>query len=192
MSRQLPDDFGTCGMDPADLPTGDAPDYTGAVVTLLPSDPAAIAVADGDAPEQLHVTLMYLADDASTLADADVQKLADAVAQPAEQVGGPFEARVSGIGQLGADGATVMFLDSPEIEVLHQAVVLAVESTGVEVAEQWPSFVPHLTLVYEDAGSFAERAAELAGRVGSTVTLDRIGFHLASNVFERTLGAAHP
>lgn len=140
----------------------------GAILAMLPADPAAVAHPDGDPPEQLHVTMVYLADDVTTMTDAHRQGVTAALTQVAAAQPGPVTATVTGVQPLGDDQppATVLMLDSPELHQLRAAMQQALADHGVPVPpDSFPEFLPHLTVGY---GLDPE---QLADRVGSTLTL---------------------
>ncbi|MFC1410399.1 2'-5' RNA ligase family protein [Streptacidiphilus sp. N1-12] len=140
----------------------------GAIMAMLPADPAAVAHPDGDPAEELHVTLIYLTDDASTLTDAHRQGITDALTQVTGEYPGPVTATVTGVEPFGPQtpAATVLMLDSPELHQLRDALKGALDANDVPVPpEKFATFVPHLTVGY---GLDPEL---LADRVGSTLTL---------------------
>lgn len=158
-----------------------------AVIVLLPADPAAIAHPDGDPPEQLHVTLVYLGDD--DLSPEQVQEVQSALAPAAAMPA--IDALVSGAGVLGKDTAIVLLLESQEICDIHDACASACEQHMGE-AERFPNYIPHLTIGYPEDD--IERGEELLHHalpmVGDNISFDRLAIMNGDDVTEIPLGSA--
>lgn len=164
-------------------PPGDARQAQGgSMIALLPADPGSLVVEGGDPPEALHVTLAFLGEEGAELPEETLAAVQGAASEAAEAVG-PFEARVAGYGVLGeADPpATVLLLDAPELVAVHQAVWEALAGVA-GLPEQWPGWIPHLTLGY---GDLLEAAA---GFHGQTLSFDRIAVALGEEMTETALG----
>jgi hypothetical protein len=80
---------------------------------------------------------------------------------------GPFTVKVSGVALLGDDQASVLLLESKELVELYRWLMAhpAVE-TALKAGEQFPWWVPHLTIRYE--GGLLEDPPE-------TISFDRLG-----------------
>lgn len=157
----------------------------GGMIALLPADPEALAVEGGDPPEMLHVTLAFLAEAVAELSE-EAMAAASAAATEAAAITGPFEATVAGYGVLGSADppATVLFLQAPQLEALHEAVWAALADFGTEAfPEQHPGFVAHLTLGY---GDFLEAAAAWHNQ---TVAIDRIALVIGEEQTVTELGS---
>ena len=171
-------DFDEIAGDVADLleVVGYGTDHIGAMLALVPADAQdlAVDVADGDPPSQLHVTLGYLAASALTI---DAEQAAQAAMRAAvAAVSGPVTATVTSIGELGDEGAVVLFLEpTAELTAIHDAVWAVLDRSGVEFRENFSPWKPHLTLGYAptDAGRVDLTAAGQP-MVGSTVRFDQV------------------
>lgn len=149
---------------------------TGAMIALIPTDEDARRLAlDGfEAPEQLHLTLVYLGD-AVDFTPETRRQIIDVVESYAV---GPITARAFAVNVFNPDGdepALVLGVGNAgglELEQLHDAIYDAVhESDDYEVAENHTPWIPHVTLAYsEHPHELLQQAIE---RVG-LVTFDRI------------------
>jgi len=132
------------------LVNGERP--TGAMVALVPSNPEALVVPGGDPAGQLHVTLKYLPD-AADWDDERRQLVQEAVEAWANRQTGPFEATVTGVGPLGDEGAVVLFLDAPGLHDaradLNEDLTALPAPDGVDTADTYPTYRPHLTVGYD-------------------------------------------
>lgn len=158
---------------------------TKGMIALYPADPAALAVPDiGHPAEELHVTLAFLGD-VSSVDEDTVTVYRTAMESGAASYPGPIDATVSGVGQLGEEGAVVLFLESAGVMVVHSVVHAELDDAGVELPDQHPGFIPHLTLGYP--ADDAQRDQLLAaGRalMGSTFPISMIGLDLGDNPVE--------
>lgn len=114
---------------------------TGAVIVLVPSAGESVQEMAADA----HVTLAWLGEAADL--DAGARDDLAAVVQIVASEFTAFDAQVSGQAILGPDRATVLMVEAPEIAALRGRLVSAPPvQTAMENAEQFPHFVPHLTV----------------------------------------------
>ena len=119
------------------------------LVSLIPTDPATLAVDGGDPAENLHVTIAYLGKldrgHGDGLFDA-AEAAADAIAA---QVA-PFTAMVTAVGELCNDEppAMVLFLDAPGAAQARRLFESGVDGTLTPDACTYPDYKPHLTLGY--------------------------------------------
>lgn len=123
--------------------------HTGAMLALIPADPAAVAVPGGDDPADLHVTLANLGT-AAELSDRAIQVARDTAAGVA-YYHPPMEARVAGIGTLGADTppATVLLLNGEELDQARASVWEGLGELGWEAyTTQHQPWIAHLTQGY--------------------------------------------
>jgi len=119
---------------------------------FLPGEVAkALAVEDGEAPDELHVTMAYLG------RQSEIPNLAgiDAVLEKVAAESAPLTGELSGSGRFEAsessDGKDVLFktVDVPGLAELRVRVVEALKSAGYPVNEKH-GFTPHVTLRYLD------------------------------------------
>jgi hypothetical protein len=158
----------------------------GAVIVLLPADPAALAADDGDPAEELHVTLLYLSDE--TLPPDQYALVSEAVASCASMP--PIDADVSGAGMLGKDAAIVLILESQEIMDVRAQLKDACAAL-MNDAVQFPSFIPHLTIGYADSVEHGQSLLDhCLPMVGDVITLDRLACLNGDERHETPLGAA--
>lgn len=113
-----------------------------AAVVALPSE-GGLVHDIGD--EEKHATVAYLGEITPELA-GQREALEQHLQRVADQ-GAPFTASVSGVDELGDEGAKVWMLDSPELAQLHEAVF----EGPAEDASGYPSFTPHSTITYDTA-----------------------------------------
>jgi uracil-DNA glycosylase family 4 len=112
----------------------------------------AIAVADGEAPDKLHVTLAYLGR-MSEIGPDGLMSAADAIGQV---ISTPILRGVlSGIGRFAAtdssDGKDVLtrLVDVPGLNEMRARLCAALDARGVDYSRAH-DFTPHLTLAYVD------------------------------------------
>ena len=165
-------------------PAGDAaPDHgTSGMLALYPTDPAALAVDGGDPPEELHVTSVFLGSDVTSWEPEAIDGCrAGATAAAAST--GAFTASVAGAGVLGDEGAVVVFLNGAEFEPVRQAALAGLGD--VDIAEQHPNYIPHLTLGYAaDETAFASLMAAAQALVGSEIEFDVVGLSIGDDPVE--------
>ena len=172
----------------ADAPPDDAAAEddgpSGAIIALLPANPDSLTVPGGDPAEQLHCTVLYLTDDATSLPDEAYDFIAQTLAGGVP-LSSPITAKVTGVDTLGDDDppATVMHLDGgDQLAGLRDAARSAV-GEDVQVPEDtYPDYTPHLTLGY------GTDPAAHQDRVGQSVTFDRIALMRAGQVTAFPLG----
>jgi hypothetical protein len=158
----------------------------GAVIVLLPADPASIAAPDGDAQEELHVTMLYLSDD--ELPPDQYEQVSEAIASCAACP--PIDANTSGAGMLGEDAAIVLILESQEIVDLRAQLKDACAAL-MDDAVQFPSFIPHMTVGYAESVEQGDSLLHhVLPMVGDTITLDRLACLNGDERHEVPLGSA--
>lgn len=131
--------------------TIDGEPATGAMIALLPDEPDQLVVEGGEPVDALHVTLRYLGD-ADAWADEARNELAGMVAEWADKAQGGVRFTVSGVGELGDNGAGVLILNGA-VEGLQSVVAGAAEHVagqhGIDIPADYPNFVPHMTLRWD-------------------------------------------
>ncbi|HMJ78116.1 MAG TPA: phage minor head protein [Iamia sp.] len=180
-----------------DSTTGDP--HTGAMVALIPADPEAWAVAQGEPPEAIHLTLAYLGDGAD-IPDATF----DALLAQAEQLAAgqpPVEANVFGAAvwnMSGPEGCLVLSVGGADLEPLHAATWVTVQRAGVANGEaglwmppeQHSPWVAHVCLSYQPdpAGTVQQVAQQFEG----PITFDRLRVTRGAEAYDFTLAGAPP
>lgn len=107
-----------------------------------PDEAAALADPDGEAPETLHVTLVYIGE-----TDGPLEPIAEAL-RPVAAAHAPLEGVVGGYGQFEApDGSRVGILlpDVPGLVELRVAVTEALAERGIDYARSH-GFEAHITI----------------------------------------------
>lgn len=165
-----------------DTEEGDDDSRGGAIVALLPAETDPVWKASSEKPSA-HMTTIWMGE-ASDIADqaAIVEEVKLLAAEFA-----PFTAKVTSRGELGDDGADVLFLEPDETGMqIHDA--LLEEGTAVRAAhdavEQYPEWTPHVTLGYPDNPALADYEVTEE----STITFDRIAVWMGDEYSTFTLG----
>ncbi len=171
---------------PVDLSdaTIDGEPLDGAVITLQPANPDALAVPGGDPANVLHSTLKYLGK-AADWDDNEQAKAFNLAEQWATSQNGPFTATVSGVGTLGDNNAGVYFLDVPGLNDARTNLSDIIDTgTTPDTTDKYDGFHPHLTYGY---GYGIDAAPE---RPTDPVTFDRVRVQFGPNGMEYPIGAA--
>lgn len=140
---------------------------TGAMIAFRPELADELTVAGGLPPDELHVTMVYLGPDHTVYTDEHRAMIGQIIRDHVMAV----EAPVTGVRTLGSDdpAATVLLLDSPQLQSLRPVLRQAMADAGVPVPEDtYPEFIPHITVGY---GTSLDDAAALVGRNVSLATL---------------------
>jgi 2'-5' RNA ligase len=119
--------------------------YTTAIIAAVPSktDPVHEVVA-----EDAHVTLQFLGE-AASLDDAAVEEIKSTLEMLASVVY-PFSCSISGTAELGPDKAQVLIIQSELLTKVREMLGLSdAVSTAVASSDQFPNWIPHLTMSYE-------------------------------------------
>lgn len=137
--------------------TGDQ--YTGVMVALFPSPEVAAQIAAipgvSIAPEQLHITLAYIAS-ADMLSDAQIAKVIVETECLAKE-NDPIIGTINGMGRFNAsqssDGQDVVFavVDLPGLDEVRAKLIEELDECECEVSDDH-GFTPHMTLAYIDPG----------------------------------------
>lgn len=126
---------------------------TGVMLAFFLGDEDAqrLALPNGEAPEQLHITLVYFGNQDEV---ENTDKL-PAVVQSWAQDKAPITGKVNGGGQFsaGPDGRTPLYanFDAPELPAWRQSLAEHVSSFGYEPKADH-GYTPHITLTYSEAG----------------------------------------
>lgn len=119
--------------------------HTGALIVLLPvaSDP----INEISQEDQAHVTMLWFGNMDGLMPD-DVVGIRSAVTEVASRYS-EFAATVNGRAVLGADDAGVLLLESYQLmELRNELARDEWVQAAYSRAEQFPAFIPHLTLTY--------------------------------------------
>jgi hypothetical protein len=158
-----PGDTAPVAADVQDTPKGVA-----IMAMLSAADAAKLAQPGGEAPEDLHCTLGYLAKDAIEYSDDVKASLAEALASAWT---GPVSAKAFATAVFNAADAerepcSVLLVQSDELAAAHQGVSDAI---GGLASDTFPIWIPHTALVYNAATPLPPELA-----VGQDVTYDRL------------------
>lgn len=156
----------------------------GGMIALMPTaeDAARLAVKGGEAPEELHLTLMYLGDDGSAYSPAAQQEIIGALMLMISEFP-PITAKIFGAAHWNGDGDTPSWVWSvgdqappdgtPPLEAYHDVACEAVfvaAPVGVTIPAQHCPWVAHICAEYSDDLTLIK---ELEKRLGP-VTFDRV------------------
>lgn len=162
--------------------TGMAEEQTGGMIALIPraDDAEALAVPRGDKPEEMHLTLVYLGSDVSTMDNRQRNAIAAAAANVAVMLP-PVETRVFGHATFNPDGnggrepcATYLIGDSTVLGPLRA------ELAQFGGDDQHEPFVPHVTAGY----GVNQNKLSFTG----SVIFDRLRVALADDHYDFPLG----
>lgn len=144
--------------DQALLAAGDGPNTGACLMAFLAAgDAQRLAVPGGEAPEDMHVTLAYLANPAADYSD-EVRTAVDAALARAWVQ--PVAAEAFGLAQLNPDSAerepcAVLLVQSDDLANCRDAMLAALDELGdidsewtVELSTTFPIWVPHVTVGY--------------------------------------------
>jgi len=135
-------------------------EYTGVMVALFPSAEVAAQTAAIPGvqmpPEQLHVTLAYIAS-ADMLSDAQIAKIIVETECLAKE-NDPIIGSINGMGRFNAsassDGKDVIFavVDLPGLDEIRAKLIEELDECECEVSDDH-GFTPHMTLAYVPTGT---------------------------------------
>lgn len=176
-----------------------APQYTGAMIALVPRDEDAQRLAldvDGTEPaEQLHLTLYYLGDAADWNEDQRNELIA-ALRSQAEDLDTPITARLFGAAHWNADGDDPCWVwnvgddrdnDSPTLDAAHWAAIWALEALhGQTIPAQYTPWAPHICAAYSSDPALLTALEERLG----PITFDRLRVAFAGDHTDIPLGTA--
>jgi hypothetical protein len=151
--------------------TAAATQFDGAMIAVFPliGEAEALAIAGGQAADQLHVTLAHVPGSESMPSH---DELVAAVTAAAESQGS-MVGQVTGVGRFaaGEEGVPIVALiDALGLAALRTRVVgdLAAAEIAYSIDHD---FVPHLTLAYSEDGAAMDGEADVVGRLLSFMTL---------------------
>ena len=158
---------------------------TGALVVLLPADDDPITAATSE--DQAHMTFVWMGD-VSDIDDAARAAIGGEVSSYATALDGPIVVPVMRRGQLGDDGADVVFLERSD-SLLAARDGLMESSPNLlaahDAAEQFSEWTPHVTLGYPEG---VEGGPAIGEYDGTEVTFDRLGLWLGGDYTEYPMG----
>lgn len=154
-----------------------------AMIALVPSeaDAAKLVLADvhGALPAgEQHLTLRYLGKVANLTNDA-LDAAGRAFRSAAACARGPIEGQVSGVGELGNQGAVVLFLnidvDDLVDEINWKLDVWPADASPLGYPPAPPNFLPHVTIGYPTSDADREAMLNFArGLTGMKIVFDRV------------------
>jgi len=169
--------------------------HTGAMVALVPSeaDAARLAVDGGEAPEELHLTLVYLGE-AADINAASRQAIIDSLTSLCAEWHTAAEGELSIVGDAFSVNAfnpaaedkepcIVLGVSGEQVAAAHEQVTDVVKAVFGFPPQHQP-YVPHVTLAYTEDMSLI---ADLADRTGD-VTFDRVRIAFAGAYHDIPLG----
>lgn len=127
--------------------------HQGAMIALFldPVDAGMLAIPGGEPPEDMHITLVYVTDDASSIDDETWMELERGIRNVASAQT-PLSGRTTGVETFPTndEGETPYYasVDIPGIQELRAQLVEAVRNAGIPFEEKFPQYVPHITLKY--------------------------------------------
>jgi len=110
-----------------------------------------IAVEDGEDPEELHLTVLYLGK-ADQYTDAQIETLKNRVESFASKYA-PIQGEIGGVGRFPASPSSdaldviIRLVDAPRLEALREALIKELRSIQVEPILTH-GYTPHVTLAY--------------------------------------------
>jgi 2'-5' RNA ligase len=165
---------------------------SGAMIALVPTadDAARLVIGDGEAVEQLHLTLLFLGDDASMIDETTRGEL-KAWAQATAGNWSSVEGRAFAPALFNPDGedpCAVLVCSGEDLAEIHDTA-LADISEIVDLPDQHQPFIPHITLVYLESDTVdAALDQQWSERVGPVV-FDRLRLAFADEVFDVPFGS---
>jgi len=133
---------------------------TGVMIALYPDPTLAtkLALAGGEPPDELHITLAFLGDESDLKDPAGLQAAVQAWAKTTPALAGEISG--PGLFTAGPDPVTYLSIDLPSLPDARQRLVDALAAAGAEPSQEH-GFTPHMTLDYTDR--LSEVSADLGG-----------------------------
>jgi hypothetical protein len=174
---------------------------SGAMIALMPTpeDAARLAIEGGEAAEDLHCTLYFLGDDGSVFTDEERRALIDQVADYANWIGQPIEARIFGANHWNSDGDSPSWVwavgddrgdgrpaVAPALANAYDAARYSVANVldAENLPDQYTPWQPRICAAYSDE---LDLIIALEERLGS-VTFDRVRVAFAGEHTDIPLG----
>jgi 2'-5' RNA ligase len=134
----------------------DTGEHTGGMLALVPDNADTLAVEGGEAPDELHLTLLYLGDDVSTWGAGQADQLRELVKASAPALDA-VDARVVGPALFNPDGGpdgdrdpclVLLVGDAPGLDPLRQWArwVTSTHDDYPTPPDQFEPFLPHITV----------------------------------------------
>jgi len=187
--------------EPIEVPDEEAETFeerTGVVIVALPAADDPVVAASSE--DLAHMTLVWLGDAADLPGhNVDVEALKANLAAWAGKIEGPLVEGVSGSATLGKDGASVVLVDATSLAEIRNGMVTEfaeippgrlpeeAEDEQMPIArvhsetEQFPTWLPHVTLGYPETPALAEYA-------GTEITFDRLALWVGDDRTEYPMG----
>ena len=163
--------------------------HPGAMIAWFPESGLArqLAAEGGEDADDLHVTIVYLTDDAAAdLGDEGIERALGALRQCARGQG-PMMGTLGGIGRFspGGDGKSpvIALVDVPGLSEFRAKLVGALGDAGVPVDSKH-GFTPHMTLRYDAPGMDSLEQRGIPTVETSPVAIDRLWLEAAGQKFE--------
>lgn len=167
--------------------------HTGAMVALIPSQGNIdrLAVPDGEHPEELHCTVLYLGE-AADVSDEAFAALMDDIVGYVEDDPGPIVAEGFNVSLFNPhrddmDTCVVLGLSGSALGIAYRKLIerlmRRLEEQSQAVPDQHEPWIPHVTLAYTDDHA---RVMELADRTGD-ITFDRIRVAMGDDIYDVNL-----
>lgn len=150
-------------------------------IFLLPAEGDPILDLSTENPPHVTVAFMGLTSEQQV----DVEALKEAVAMASSDFA-PVDVQVKGRDVLGNDNADVAFLNRDQMVALRDSLVQNdVVAEAMANVEQYPEWLPHLTLGYPETPANE-------GELPSTIRLDRLALFVGKDHYEYPLGGDMP
>lgn len=171
----------------------DTEEHTGVGVFLIPEAGDPIVAASS---EPAHLTTVWLGD-MNDLEPDTIAAILDEVQAYADTLEGPVVVPTSRRGELGDEGADVVFLEATDALIALRDGLLAASPTVQAVmdsVEQFPEWTPHVTLGYPETPAAGEYEGDAVSfdRVGVWVGPDQHDFVMGGEMSEKIEAAATP
>lgn len=178
--------------EPLDLPDAEDVQNTGAMVALIPSQGNIdrLAVEEGEHPDQLHCTVVYLGEAADIPDDvfaAVMEEIVGAIEEaeePGPVVAEGFNVSLFNPHREDRDTCVVLGLSGEHLSLLAQRIRARILDRLAQMSHEIPTqhepWIPHVTLQYTDDHSSVERFADRTG----DITFDRVRVALGDDIYD--------
>lgn len=172
--------------------------HSGAMIALVPADPAPFLINGGETADGLHLTLRYLGD-SDDMPDDVVTTLKAEVEQAADQLGS-VAGRVFGAAVWNASGDEPCLVLSVGDEAepnrtLNEVHLAAMAAASAATTDEWAEpdnhspWVAHVALLYADVAEL-HAALPLAAAMEGPIQFDRLRLALGGESWDYPLGGA--